>query len=156
MPTQALSNDVAMPTTNVNSYQGPRFELHALLEWVMEFWINEESEFGQTDDASLVHDIEKVHAAAVAVRDLSAGVDRLIKFHGSAHNLVGELGGSAADKVKASYAQYCSSRRGFLQFRLRLVPVAMVLRTPSASNSSIVLANTVVLISILTLVCLGI
>ncbi|KAJ5868629.1 hypothetical protein N7534_003182, partial [Penicillium rubens] len=76
-------------------YQGPRFELHALLEWVMEFWINEESEFGQTDDASLVHDIEKVHAAAVAVRDLSAGVDRLIKFHGSAHNLVGELGGSA-------------------------------------------------------------
>ncbi|CAP97665.1 hypothetical protein PCH_Pc22g03770 [Penicillium rubens Wisconsin 54-1255] len=115
---------------------GPRFELHALLEWVMEFWINEESEFGQTDDASLVHDIEKVHAAAVAVRDLSAGVDRLIKFHGSAHNLVGELGGSA--------------------FRLRLVPVAMVLRTPSASNSSIVLANTVVLISILTLVCLGI
>ena len=61
----------------------------------MELWINEESEFGQTDDASLVHDIEKVHAAAVAVRDLSAGVDRLIKFHGSAHNLVGELGGSA-------------------------------------------------------------
>ena len=61
----------------------------------MELWINEESEFGQTDDASRVPDIEKVHAAAVAVRDLSAGVDRLIKSHGSAHNLVGELGGSA-------------------------------------------------------------
>ncbi|KAJ6189582.1 hypothetical protein N7519_004490 [Penicillium mononematosum] len=95
--------------------RGHGFELHALLEWVMEFWINEESEFGQTDDASLVHDIEIVHAAAVAVRDLCAGLDRLIKSHGSAHNLVGERDGSAADEAKASYAQYCSYRRRFLQ-----------------------------------------
>jgi hypothetical protein len=61
----------------------------------MEIWINEESEFGQTDDASLVHDIEIVRAAAVAVRDLCAGLDRLIKSHGNAHNLVDERGGSA-------------------------------------------------------------
>ncbi|KAJ6162922.1 hypothetical protein N7497_002901, partial [Penicillium chrysogenum] len=149
MPIPSDVNDVAMPTTNVNSGHG--FELHALLEWVMELWINEEPEFGQTDDTSLVHDIENVHAAAVAVRDFCAGLGRLIKSYGSAHNLVGELSGSAADKVKALYAQYYSSRRGFLQFRLRLVPVALVLRTLSASNSSIMLANTVVLISILTL-----
>lgn len=61
----------------------------------MEFWINEESEFGETDDASLVHDIEIVHAAAVAVRDLCAGLDCLIKSHGNAHDLAGERGGGA-------------------------------------------------------------
>lgn len=61
----------------------------------MELWINEEPEFGQTDDTSLVHDIENVHAAAVVVRDFCAGLGRLIKSYGSAHNLVGELSGSA-------------------------------------------------------------
>ncbi|KAJ5268314.1 hypothetical protein N7524_005773 [Penicillium chrysogenum] len=75
--------------------RGHGFELHALLEWVMELWINEEPEFGQTDDTSLVHDIENVHAAAVVVRDFCAGLGRLIKSYGSAHNLVGELSGSA-------------------------------------------------------------
>ncbi|CAG7964187.1 unnamed protein product [Penicillium nalgiovense] len=143
-------------------YEGIRghgFELHALLEWVMEFWINEESEFGETDDASLVHDIEIVHAAAVAVRDLCAGLDCLIKSHGNAHDLAGERGGGAGFRqIKLKLPTLSTVLFGVVscKFRLRLVPVAMVLGTQSASNSSIVLANTFVLISILTLVCLGI
>jgi hypothetical protein len=79
-------------------YEGIRghgFELHALLEWVLEFWVNENSEIGQTDDAALVHGIEIVRTVAVAVRALCSALDCLIKSHGKAHNLVGKRGGDA-------------------------------------------------------------
>ncbi|KAJ5597561.1 hypothetical protein N7537_007645 [Penicillium hordei] len=104
-------------------YEGIRghgFELHALLEWVLEFWVNENSGIGQTDDAALVHGIEIVRTVAVAVRALCSALDCLIKSHGKAHNLVGKRGGDAANK--ASYAQYCSSGRHFLQIPPPLDP----------------------------------
>ncbi|KAJ6149221.1 hypothetical protein N7471_000420 [Penicillium samsonianum] len=104
-------------------YEGIRghgFELHALLEWVREFWINEGSGIGETDDAGLVHDMEVVRAVAKAVRDLCSGLDCLIKSHGAAQNLVRKRGPSAPEN--ASYIEHCLSERQFLELPPPLNP----------------------------------
>lgn len=79
---------------------GHRFELHALLKWVLGFWVNEKSGIGQTDDAALIHGIEIVRTVAVAVRAICSALDCLIKSHGRAHTLVDKRGGNA---VSLSY-----------------------------------------------------
>ncbi|OQE01966.1 hypothetical protein PENSOL_c003G02217 [Penicillium solitum] len=64
--------------------------MHALLEWVWEFWVNEKSGIGQTDDTVLIYDIEIVRTVTVAVRALCSALDCLIKSPGRAHTLVGK------------------------------------------------------------------
>lgn len=69
---------------------GATVELHALLEWVWGFWVNEKSGIGQTDDTVLIHDIEIVRIVTVAVRALCSALNCLINSHGRAHTLVGK------------------------------------------------------------------
>lgn len=75
--------------------QGHEFELHALLEWVLEFYVNEKLGIGQTDDNALIHSIEIVRTVAVAIRALCSALDCLIKSYGKAHALVGKRGENA-------------------------------------------------------------
>jgi hypothetical protein len=78
-------------------YEGIRghgFELHALLEWASEFWINEESGFGAAEDVGLIHDLDSIRAAAVAVRQLCSAFDCLVKSHARAHALGGKKRGA--------------------------------------------------------------
>ncbi|OQD65253.1 hypothetical protein PENPOL_c006G04985 [Penicillium polonicum] len=40
--------------------RGHGFEPHALLDWVVELWINEQSKLGQPDDARLLNDLQRL------------------------------------------------------------------------------------------------
>ncbi|CDM36978.1 unnamed protein product [Penicillium roqueforti FM164] len=115
-------------------YEGIRghgFELQALLEWVQEIWINEESGIGKGEDVGLVHDIEIVNAVAGAVRDLCSALDCLIKSHGKAHSLAGRHGGDAADM--AAYTQYCTHQHASFQ-----APSSLGLRSDGTPHPKLV------------------
>ncbi|KGO64154.1 hypothetical protein PITC_087400 [Penicillium italicum] len=117
------------------------FESHALLEWVLMFWINEKS-FGQTDDAGLLHEMEKFWIVAIAVQDLCFAFDGLINAHGKAQTLVGKHGGSTGSrKAKPRTLSIALLSVSSCKSLLHLSTVVMLLGIKGASNSGIVRAS---------------
>ncbi|KAJ5780088.1 hypothetical protein N7457_005248 [Penicillium paradoxum] len=110
-------------------YEGIRghgYEFHAAVAWVLRFWENDEGTFGMTETAALHLDPEDIQKIAVAIRDLGAGLDSLIKAHASEHGITKR---SASAQSKKEYQQYCASRT-----RLMAVPTSLPALSGSASH----------------------
>ncbi|OQE16518.1 hypothetical protein PENFLA_c027G00592 [Penicillium flavigenum] len=105
---------------------GNRFELLALLAWVEHFWLTDDGEFGMGADGDVTAfalGFGLLDDVSMAVRDLVASFDNLVRNHKHLHHLAGTrvsivsrplLGTDSA--VRDSYTQWVSSRRSSMIF----------------------------------------
>ncbi|KAJ5971986.1 uncharacterized protein N7479_001904, partial [Penicillium vulpinum] len=78
---------------------------------MVRFWVNEEYGSGATEIVEFLHDTDTIQAAAVAVLDLCAAFDSVVKSHAETH----ALNARKLGLDKSAYIQYCATERSLMQ-----------------------------------------